>query len=68
MLKNRPTAMIAFRQSAVEGSPLRQLEFDATVAPIGFLGRAAIDGLKLAKSGRNEPGWFHALADQLLNH
>src|ERR1700730_10895889 len=49
-------------------SPLRQLQLDAAVAAVGFLGPVGIDRLELAEAGGHQPLRRDALADQVLQH
>src|SRR5437868_729522 len=46
---------------------LGELELDATIARVGFLGFVRIDGLEFAKAGGDEMLWRDALADQILH-
>src|SRR5689334_3095469 len=63
------TALLPSRlPSQLSKSPLGQLEFDAAIAPVGVLARAAFNRLKFAEAGSHEPRWLHPFCHHVLHH
>src|SRR6185295_7126728 len=49
-------------------SPLRQLQFDAAVALVGFFGGRGVERLEFGEAGGDEALRWHAERDQILHH